>query len=237
MIPVFLAAFASPAAPGALPADPAVARVRAHLVLVGHGGRTPAGWSVSWLGTGFVLDSRCHVATARHILEGAGPGLVVRLASPQAADFGVTLPAQVVWRHPDRDLAVLDASAGPGPGSCPLGELAGLELRAEPAGPELTGAEIFVAGYPALEGEPPREVPIVRRGAVASAELTWESQPMLLLDLTGVPGFSGAPVVLEATGEVIGIVFGPGRTARQYDLEWATPLDREDRKQALRALR
>jgi hypothetical protein len=47
-----------------------------------------------------------------------------------------------------------------------------------------------------------------------------------------VPGFSGAPVVLAATGEVIGLVFGPGRTEREYDLEWATPLLRRDLKAA-----
>ncbi len=51
---------------------------------------------------------------------------------------------------------------------------------------------------------------------------------MLLLDLTGVPGFSGAPVILESSGEVIGVVYGPGRTERVYDLEWATPLTESD---------
>jgi hypothetical protein len=53
---------------------------------------------------------------------------------------------------------------------------------------------------------------------------------MLLLDLTGVPGFSGAPVVLRESGEVFGVVFGPGRTQRQYDLEWATPITQQDLK-------
>ena len=51
--------------------------------------------------------------------------------------------------------------------------------------------------------------------------------------MTGVPGFSGSPVILADTGEVIGIVFGPGRTDRRFDLEWATPVTREDLERSL----
>ena len=33
--------------------------------------------------------------------------------------------------------------------------------------------------------------------------------PMYLLDLVGIPGFSGSPVVSVDSGEAIGIVHGP----------------------------
>ena len=91
----------------------------------------------------------------------------------------------------------------------------------------LTGEPVLVAGFPVLEGRQPRDIPILRKGIIASSELEWENEAMLLLDLSGVPGFSGAPVVLESTGQVVGIVFGPGRTSREYDFEWATPLSGE----------
>ena len=54
----------------------------------------------------------------------------------------------------------------------------------------LTGEPVLVAGFPMLEGEQPKDKPILRRGIVASAELEWREGPMLLLDLTGVPGFT-----------------------------------------------
>jgi hypothetical protein len=31
---------------------------------------------------------------------------------------------------------------------------------------------------------------------------------------------------------VIGVVFGPGRTQRQYDLDWATPISGDDYSRA-----
>ncbi len=58
---------------------------------------------------------------------------------------------------------------------------------------------------------------------------------MLLLDLMGVPGFSGSPVVLIDTGEVIGVVFGPGPTQRGFGFEWATPLLPSDYEEATKA--
>ena len=95
-------------------------------------------------------------------------------------------------------------------------------------GATLAGEPIFIAGFPAIEGEEPRDVPVIRRGSIASGEFLWSERAMLLLDLTGIPGFSGAPVVLESTGEVVGVVFGTGRTPREYGTTWATPLVRGD---------
>ena len=58
---------------------------------------------------------------------------------------------------------------------------------------------------------------------------------MILLDLLGVPGFSGSPVILENTGEVIGIIYGPGPTERIFGFEWATPITQEDYLSAIDA--
>jgi len=214
------------------------AQARAALVQVGHARSSAEGLVPLWLGTGFLVDDDCTVVTAKHILQGVPrDGLVLQLEDPARRGTSMMLSARVLHEAPDRDLAFLRiAETAPGT-RCSSKALGRFELaRAlDPQG--LAGLDVRVAGFPVLEGEPPRGVPILRRGSIASAELSWEGKPMLLLDLTGVPGFSGAPVILESTGEAIGVVFGPGRTERQYDLEWATPLTRDDYREAMAAAR
>jgi S1-C subfamily serine protease len=185
------------------------------------------------LGTGFLVDRKCVVATAKHILQDVNrDNLVVRLRNPSNRERVLTLPVTPLFEDPSKDLAFLRVAALPGSGRCPLAEVRPIALAASPDRDRLTGAPVLLAGFPVLEGEQPRDVAILRHGYVASAELEWEGRSMLLLDLTGVPGFSGAPVVQRSTGEVIGVVFGPGRTQRQYDLNWATPISRDDYRRA-----
>jgi S1-C subfamily serine protease len=208
--------------------------VRDGLMMVGHGRRVADGaLAVSWLGTGFLVDRNCVGATAKHILEGVErENLVIRLRNPEDRERVLTLPASVLFEDPKKDLAFLRIAELPGSRRCPLSGIRPVEL-AESLDPDrLTGAAVLLAGYPVLEGEQPRDVAILRHGYIASAELEWEGQPMLLLDLTGVPGFSGAPVIERGSGEVIGVVFGPGRTQRQYDLDWATPISGDDYSRA-----
>lgn len=222
------------AAKEAAPAPDLLAVLRHGIAHVGYGSPAAEGVELRWLGTGFLTGRRCTVVTAKHLLDEVPPErLIVRFEHPQQPGTGLTFNARVAGNDPERDVAYLSLAELPGGRDpCASGLLRGLTLAEEIAPRDLLGAEVVVAGYPALEGEQPRELPIVRRGYVASAELSWRGKPMLLLDLTGVPGFSGAPVVLAATGEVIGLVFGPGRTERQYDLEWATPILRRDLKRA-----
>jgi len=206
--------------------------LRAGLAHVGY--TIPAGGAVQlqWLGTGFLVDRRCVVATAKHLLRDVpSDRLVVRFEHPNEPDSALTFNARIAATDPDRDLAYLSVAELPGgANACAAGSLESLPLVESIEGNAIAGAEVLILGFPALEGEQPREVPIVRRGIVASAELSWGGKTMLLLDLTGIPGFSGAPVALRETGEVIGVVFGPGRTRREYDLEWATPMTRKDLK-------
>ncbi|MCP3978037.1 MAG: trypsin-like peptidase domain-containing protein [bacterium] len=214
----------SPSSPGEL-----FRSVREALVLIGQG--TPVadgGIALNWLGTGFLVNSDCTIATARHVLEGVPrDNLMIRAFDPKREDRVVTLPVRIVAESAERDLALLRVGSSLG-GRCALAGVAAPKLAAAPLGPELTGEPVMLAGFPVLEGEQPRDVPILRAGHISSAELQVEGRPMLLLDLTGVPGFSGAPVLLQRTGEVVGVVFGPGRTPRQFDLNWATPLGRDD---------
>ena len=192
----------------------------AHLGRAGFDGEQAA---IQWLGTAFVIDDRCTLATAKHVIEGIPETqLIVRFQSADGASAR-THRARLEASSSTRDLALL--RFGPSQGAKKFcRDWQPLPIASAKPGVERTGQPIQIFGFPALEGAPPRDLPIVRSGLVASAELEWRGEPMLLLDLTGVPGFSGSPVLLEATGEVIGVVYGPGRTQRMYDFEWATPL-------------
>jgi hypothetical protein len=202
--------------------------LRGALVLVGHGVSMPEGVAISWLGTGFVADVRCTLVTAQHILEGVDPAaLVVRLRDPESPADTVTTTATLAHRDPDRDLAYLRMAGTPEGLRC-RGPVGPIPIAGVIDGAALAGEPVLIAGFPAIEGEEPRDVPVLRRGSIASGEFLWSGRPMLLLDLTGIPGFSGAPVVLESTGEVVGVVFGTGRTPREYGTTWATPLVRDD---------
>ena len=210
------------------------AALRGGVAHVGYGSAAGESVELRWLGTGFLAGKRCTVVTAKHLLQDVPPDrLIVRFENPADPGSALTFHARATGSDPERDLTYLTLAELPGGGDpCAAGALRPLPL-AEEIGPRgLAGADVLLLGFPALEGEQPREVPIVRRGSIASAELSWSGKPMLLLDLTGVPGFSGAPVVLSATGQVVGVVFGPGRTQREYDLEWATPITRRDLKHA-----
>jgi len=181
-----------------------------------------------WLGTGFVIDQDCSVVTAKHIFQNTGDeSLVVRFLHPDDPKAVRTFNAEFGESDPERDIAFLKLKSGQMERSFCESELQPIPPieRFDPQA--LTGEPVIVAGFPVLEGRQPRDVPILRKGIIASSELEWEGEEMLLLDLSGVPGFSGAPVVLERTGQVVGIVFGPGRTSRQYDFEWATPISAE----------
>ena len=226
---------AAPAGVQARSSEPAPTRfqqLRSGVAHLGQAGLDGDQGAIQWLGTAFLVDDRCTVVTAKHAIENIPDGrLILRFLG--AADRVFTHPARVIHTA-DVDLAFL--KFGPETDQkrfCASIAAQPLAIHAGEERSRLTGRPVWVLGYPALEGAPPRDIPIVRRGIVASAELDWRGVPMLLLDLTGMPGFSGAPVILEETGEVIGVVYGPGRTERVFDVEWATPLSADDYDSAL----
>jgi S1-C subfamily serine protease len=207
-------------------------QLRGGLAHLGQAGLHGEQGAIQWLGTAFLVDDRCTVVTAKHAIEGIPDGsLMLRFLG--ANDRVYTHLARVIHTA-DNDLAFIKF----GPETDQKRFCADLAARPLPIHTtaersRLTGAAVWVLGYPALEGAPPRDIPVVRRGIVASADLDWRGAPMLLLDLTGMPGFSGGPVILEESGEVIGVVYGPGRTERVFDVEWATPVSVADYETAV----
>jgi hypothetical protein len=187
-----------------------------------------------WLGSGFFVDESCTVATAKHLFSQADKNrLLVRFQLPKDRNRVRTLIAKYLYEYKSKDIAFLMVQMPDGE-PCKLGDLKPLPLTRKISPESLGGEAVLIAGFPVL-GPDQLDIPIVRKGIISSAELTdADGVPQLLLDLTGVPGFSGSPVVFESTGEVIGIVFGPGLINRSSNFEWATQITQSDYELAIK---
>jgi S1-C subfamily serine protease len=181
----------------------------------------------TWLGTGFVVDSECTFITAKHVLRNVDKQRVaVRFQLPSDLSKVRTVKANVVYEDETRDLAFLKIYIFNNK-PCNSGTLHMFPLLEKNKFQSLAGEEIFIIGYPVI-ADKNIDIPIVRNGIISSNEITWSSGMMLLLDLLGVPGFSGSPVILRQSGHVVGVVYGPGPTQRAHGFEWATPLYKDD---------
>ena len=184
-----------------------------------------------WLGTGFVIDSECTFATAKHVLDKANPeNIIVRFQLPEYRNKVRTIKARILYEHNEKDLAFLKIDTF-NDKPCRTGGLQILNIFENETMEGLTGKEVFIIGHPSIT-KSNIDIPIFRHGVIASTEITANGD-MILLDLQGVPGFSGSPVILKETGEVIGTVFGPGPTKRIFGFEWATQITKNDYKQAM----
>ena len=195
--------------------------------IVHVGERMPDG-NPRWVGTGFVVDDRCMFLTAKHVLASVQDPerLVVRFQNPTLTSKVTTLNARVLHEDPTVDLAFLIIDKV-GDAPCNSGSLHVFTIASNVPSVRSVGASVVVVGFPYLGGDV--DIPVVRKGHLSSVEISMSSgPPVLLLDLHGVPGFSGSPVLLEHTGEVIGVVYGPGPTDRSFGFEWATPVTRND---------
>jgi len=187
---------------------------------------------VKWLGTGFLVDDKCTFATATHVIKPINPSsIVIRFQKPGDLTQVITISARILYEDAKKDVSFLKIDKYNNQ-PCMFGDLYKFKLS-EDVPPSITGETIIIVGYPRIS-EKNLDIPIVRKGIVATAEIKdKDGKNMLLLDLTGVKGFSGSPVVLEKTQEVIGIVYGPGGIDRYLGFEWATPITKKDYKNAI----
>jgi len=182
---------------------------------------------IKWLGTGFLVDDQCTFATAKHLFKKTDRDkIVIRFQVPQDRSKVVTLPARILYENDKTDIVFLKIdSINSAP--CNSVSLHAFPLPVENNLDSLTGEPVMIVGYPRLSKDD-YDTPILRSGIISSTEISWGKMKMLLTDLTGVPGFSGSPVILQRTGEVIGVVSGPGPTNREFGFEWATPLSKQE---------
>jgi hypothetical protein len=203
-------------------------KIRDGLVHVGQAKEAGKAELEKWLGSGFFVDYSCTVATAKHLFTDADrTRLLIRFQIPKKRNEVRTVAAKILYEYPSKDIAFLTVQMPDGQ-PCKLGDLRPLPLIRKISPESLVGEAVLIAGFPVL-GPDQFDIPIVRQGIISSAEVTdANGVPLLLLDLTGVPGFSGSPVVLKHTGEVIGTVFGPGLINRSSNFEWATQMTQSD---------
>jgi S1-C subfamily serine protease len=155
--------------------------VRSSMVRVSAAGRT---------GAGVVVVDRGVILTSLHVVAGAGR---IRVAF---AD-GLESDARIVGRHPENDLAVLEAETVPD-------DLAAAVMR--PRADLLPGDTVVAVGFPFGIG------PSVSAGVVSGLKREYRSQSgerllsgLIQFDAAVNPGSSGGPL-LNAAGEVVGIV-------------------------------
>jgi len=203
-------------------------KIRDGLVHIGQAKEAGKTELEKWLGSGFFVDESCTVATAKHLFNQADRNrLLIRFQLPKERNRVRTVIAKILYEYKSKDIAFLMVQMPDGQ-PCNLGDLRPLPLTRQISPDSLVGEAVLIAGFPVL-GPDQLDIPIVRQGIISSAEVTdVDGVPQLLLDLTGVPGFSGSPVVFERTGKVIGIVFGPGLINRSSNFEWATQITQSD---------
>jgi len=213
-----------------------ISAIQKSVVLIGQARRPAEGDNLvvqHTLGTGFLVDREYTVATVRsrftkHVDKGR---LVVKFRSPFDRNRFQILPARILCEFPDKDLAFLRVEGSP----AALSGLGRLELIESVTEIERLAAEsVIVAGHPRL-GDLNRDYSILRRGIISSTDLSMNGSPLILLDLLEVPGFSGAPVVVERTGRVIGMIPGPESGKGSDGFQWAIPLTAEDYRRAINA--
>lgn len=120
-----------------------------------------------------------------------------------------------------RDLALLRVADG----STPEVPFPRLRIGGEPG----TGARVITAGFPLVFDRVYRW-PLLRFGWVASNRYHLRESKVIVLDLTSVGGFSGAPVVDRATGRLVAILKGKATGNPASDFCLATTVTAEDIK-------
>lgn len=183
----------------------------------------------TWLGTAFVIDENCTLVTAKHLFEGVESTAVGVKFVVFDGESSRSVTADPTWRalSQSNDLAFLGFPSDPKKNPCLTISLP--RLRLTPRAAELlTGEEVVVLGHPKIAPEYHLDAPALRVGRIAG-EGTWSfdggpSIGMYLLDLARARGLSGGPVLRVRTGDVIGVVYGPGPTEPEYGFEWATSI-------------
>jgi 2-alkenal reductase len=172
-------------------------------------GRGPAGGEPAGSGTGFVWDPAGHVVTNEHVVEN-GASFVVRLAS------GEVLPAEVVGRAPNYDLAVLRLQRQSGlPVPLNVGSSADLKV----------GQAAFAIGNPfGLDQSLTSGIisALKRRLPTSGGR---EIADVIQTDAAINPGNSGGPL-LDSAGRLIGVntaIYSPSGTSA--GIGFAIPVD------------
>lgn len=200
------------------PAIRAYQAVRASIVRVTAIGDAvePAGESSRLVhgatGTGVVIVDRGIILTCLHVVSGARRVRVL-------FENGLEAEARIVSRHPENDLAVLQALQIPD------------DLKAATLGPAkdlIEGEDVVAVGFPFGIG------PSVSSGVISGLRREYASPDgerrlsnLIQFDAAANPGSSGGPLV-NAAGEVVGVVtaiLSPGDKTGFSGIAFAVPIE------------
>jgi 2-alkenal reductase len=221
---VALAACGQPRAVDAEGADPRVVQARGTLaeseqatiaifqsaapsvVLVISGDPTGFSGEVG-AGTGFVWDAAGHVVTNNHVVQGAQT--VIRLPG------GEDIPAEVIGRAPQYDIAVLRLQRAVGSPALPLGTSNDLQV----------GQAVFAIGNPFGFDRTITSGIVSALGRQLPTQEGREIADVIQTDAAINPGNSGGPL-LDSAGRVIGVttaIFSP--SGSYAGVGFAVPID------------
>ena len=141
-------------------------------------------------GTGFIVNNSGLVATNEHVIEGG------RSLSVLASGSSVPVRAELIWKNPELDLALLRAP-----------RLGGNSVSLSRVKPE-KGAEVFALGFPGLADSLGDAVDAtVTKGVVGRLfDGGWTSRRLGIIQHSAAtnPGNSGGPL-FDACGSVVGV--------------------------------
>lgn len=89
------------------------------------------------------------------------------------------------------------------------------------------GDMAIVVGFPKVFDKP-AQFPFVRSGVVTCTKYKMDNEESILLDMTAVPGFSGAPVADSVSGRVFGVFSGFSESTPNNDFSYAFTLTADD---------
>lgn len=175
------------------------------------------------LGTGFFVTRDGLMVTSDHVILDEDSDHVYDslyawwrpLKNVRTQIYGLKVERRLGIETPYRDIALLRINNDENPGGFPF-----LNVN---SGQVEVGEAVMIGGCPTVFNQP-RTLPLVRRGMVASLAYDFDDSPLIVLDLAGVEGYSGAPIVSLITQQVIGVF--KGRPKRdQNNLPGEAPTD------------
>jgi len=158
-------------------------------------------------GTGFVWDEAGHIVTNNHVVQ--GPQVVVRLPG------GTDIPAEVIGRAPQYDVAVLRLQRPTGAAPIPIGSSGDLQV----------GQAVFAIGNPFGFDRTITSGIVSALGRQLPTREGREIADVIQTDAAINPGNSGGPL-LDSAGRVIGVttaIFSP--SGAYAGVGFAVPID------------
>lgn len=179
------------------------------VVLVISGGRTASGIEEIGGGTGFIWDTEGHVVTNNHVVQ--APEIVVRFPG------GQEIPAEVIGRAPQYDVAVLRLRQAPTNMPPPLAVGTSADLQ--------VGQATFAIGNPFGFDQTITSGIVSALGRQLPTQEGREIADVIQTDAAINPGNSGGPL-LDSAGRVIGVttaIFSP--SGAYAGVGFAVPID------------